>query len=383
MSKIRKLSLVTLACICTATLTYSAGCQKKTQTGKFTEEQMAEYGFAKRDNLPKPSGVLVLSVGEDTITTKEIVTSLAPSLASIAKRGDYNEFVNIAKPAIVKEVKRKLADILLYQAAKKEITGNIDDIIEKAVEKEVNNFVANYGNYAEAQNVIERAGMDWKQFREHQKKLILTQSFLSKKISNNQTIPRQQALEYYEQNKTEFFTQEAKFEFAIIEIVYDKLKDDQLKPEDNQSHPQAAGRIAKELIEKIRSGEDFAELAKKHSHNYSAPKGGIWDPVTPGSLEKPYDVLEPAAEKLQPGQLSEPILAEGRVLIIKLKAKQDAGFIPFGSVQDRIEVYLQLLNRDEQLNKVVEELTANTDVIGLERFINYCLEAAYLQLNPR
>ncbi len=83
--------------------------------------------------------------------------------------------------------------------------------------------------------------------------------------------------------------------------------------------------LAKDLYSQLEAGADFAELAKHHSHGFSANAGGLWKARDPKTLAQPYDILGQACAKLDPGQIAGPIEARGHVFVLKLEAKQQSG----------------------------------------------------------
>ena len=79
-------------------------------------------------------------------------------------------------------------------------------------------------------------------------------------------------------------------------------------------------KTAKEIKEKLNSGEDFAALAKQYSEDPgSKRKGGELSEFGPGMMVKEF---EDAAYKLEVGQLSEPVKSSFGYHIIKLTDKK-------------------------------------------------------------
>lgn len=78
----------------------------------------------------------------------------------------------------------------------------------------------------------------------------------------------------------------------------------------------AARQFAQTLVDRARRGDDFAQLAKDYSEGPAASTGGeINRPVQPAELGPELGKVVGA---LQPGQVSDPIAAEGRFVIFKL-----------------------------------------------------------------
>jgi len=356
--------LALMACL---SISLSVGCSQKDAMGKFTEEEMENIPLATTQDLPTPSGGLVLSVYTETITAEEIIVPIADQLKELASRNNIG-FKTEAGNQILRIVRARVIDILLYQQARKNSPDNIDDALEKAVEKEVNQFVADYGgNYAEAQKQITQSGFtDWNDFRDYKKKLILTQSYISSELKEDAPITHSELLDYYELKKDELFQWSGKLEFLLIDIQIDETlaKD-------------AAMAKAEVAIAKLSAGEDFADVVKQYSSGHRASAGGLWADITLGSLAKPYDILEAHSEKMEPEEISEPITTDGHIFIMKLISRKAGGSEPFGNVQGKIESAIRLQRQRNMFEEVVAGFIEQANIADMQRFVESCTETAY------
>lgn len=359
------------------------GCQKVEQrTGKFNDDQMADFALVDHKNLPEPSGGVVLSVGDDVITAEEIIGSpeLSRYLSSLARQGDFSQFMQQGRGAVSQGVLNKTVDLLLYQMARKNAPDSIDEALETAVESEVNRFVADYdNNYAVALKEIKRRGLvDWEGYRTFQKRMLLTQSYMAEEMKDSRPISRDDMLAHYALVKDEQFKWESEFQFSLIDIVGGKLAAEQVKAGETSS--QAADRVAREVLEKLKQGGDFAGLAREYSNGVYGKKGGKWDKVGLGSLASPYDVLEVQAKNVRPGQVVGPIAAgEGRWFIMKLESYRQAGVAPFSSVEDQVKAAIAYDRRRARYDALVKDLIEKANVRDMQRFVNYCMLMAYKQ----
>lgn len=353
-----------------------SGCSGKPKTGKFNEEQMANFPLARKDDLPQPSGGLVLNVGTETITAQEIIAPIVQSNQAAGKNEDFETFKAKVWPGTANLVLERTTKILMYHEAKKSAPSDIDERLDRVVEQEVNRFVARYrGNYAEAQKVIEEMGMDWDDFRDYIKRSILIESY-TKKSTKDKLITHRELLDYYNAVKEERFKIEGMIEFRLIDIDSGKVVADEGK-----SAKETAQALAERLIKRIEQGEDFGELAREYSHGHRAAQGGLWTPATAGALAEPYDIVEQKCLEMVPGQTSEPVVSGEHVFIIRLENKVEAGHEPFEDVQQKIENEIQLKHRfEEGYEKTISKVIEQADIPNLEEFINYCIEQAYRQI---
>lgn len=76
-----------------------------------------------------------------------------------------------------------------------------------------------------------------------------------------------------------------------------------IKPSQILSDEQAEQRL-RQLRQRIEHGESFADLARRHSEDPSAPQGGDLGWLTPGETVPPF---QRAMDALEPGQISQPV----------------------------------------------------------------------------
>jgi len=356
------------------------GCGNPAESPRFTEEQMEALPFPPRADLPAPSGGMVLSVDDETITVGEIIEPYSEALGQLAAESGYDAFRLRARPRLAQVVRDRIIDILLYRRARKAAPERVEEALEKAVEMEVNRFVAGYGhNYAEAQKAIAQMGLDWKGYREYLKRLLLVQSYLSTEIKDDQPVSHGELVAYYDRVKDERFSWPGELQFRVIDIQPDKLTDDQVDAAAGRMRQQAALAFAEELYRRIRAGEDFAEIAKAHSHGHRAPLGGLWRPVIPGSdsLAAPYDALQARAETMQAGQVSEPFAVDGHVFLVKVETNQPGGVKPFAEVQDVVEQEVRRLKQQDSYNRFVDKMLREAEVSNVNQFVDFCVDQAY------
>jgi parvulin-like peptidyl-prolyl isomerase len=380
MSEMRKLCLYILAgCFLAAV---AGSCQsKKAKQGKFSEAQMAEFALAERQNLPAPSRGLVLSINKEAVTADEIISPLMDTLEPMAAGGNFQRFALQARDLVAQAVINRTTDVLLYQQAKKQSADSINkEALNKAAEAEVNRFVANYrGNVAEANKAIQEKGMGWPQFRDYQKKLLLTQYYISQELGDREPVTHSELLDKYNEMKDEHFSQTGQIRFRLIDIAIDKIEAGE---PGTGAAKEAALKLAQELTERIQGGEDFGELAKTYSNDapHHVAEGGLWAPVTPGSLAAPHDVLENVTQQMEPGDVSGPIEAKGHIFIMKLDSKKKAGSEPFENVQAQIEAQIQFQRRKAALDAMIEKLIRQANIADMDTFVNFCIETAYRRI---
>ena len=370
--------------LCTAALAAAvllcAGCGGRKKYGKYTEEQMQQIGLANKYDLPAPSGnSMVLGIHSETISSDEILADTEEALKPAAGQMDEAAFLVQAQPFVQDIIRRKVTDILLYQQARKTAPDTIDDLLEKAVADEINRFVASYGNdYTLAEKKFKelKMGTDWQSFKAYQKKMIMTQSYISSTLKNEKRFSQQELRDYYAQNKDEVFCKKGEVGFSLIAVWPEEITAEQVA--EGETLQSAAKRIAGEVIEDIENGADFAERAKQF-HGDLAAVGGKVLPVEPGKneLREPYNSLEAEALKMQIGQVKGPIEIDGHLFVLKLDTLVVADCKSFEEVQPLIEQQLLFQHNQQQYTELVSKLVMKSDLAQMDRFTEFCVRQAY------
>ncbi|MCK5225717.1 MAG: peptidylprolyl isomerase [Planctomycetes bacterium] len=339
-----------------------------------TEAELAKIPFAQKQDFPECSGGLVLTVGSETITANEIIAPFTEHFRTTTQPSSFEQFKNQVRPQLETIVSNKISNAMLYQQAKQKMSDNIDEQLEKAAKQEINKFIVGFkGDYARAEESLKQMGMDWDSFKEYQKKLILSQSYISAQLPQNEPITYSNLIKSYNEMKYEFFALPAMLQFRLIDIQPEKLQ----VTDPNQSRQQFAMSMAEDLIKQINQGKDFGELAKIYSHGHRRTFGGLWKPVQPESLAKPYDVLATLAKEIQPGQITDPITVPGHVLIMKLEQKQTDTVKPFEDVQKQIEAKIIFERRKQAIDQISEKLASQAELGNKSAFIDFCLTKIY------
>ncbi len=354
-----------------------SGCVRKAAPG-LTAEQLARIPFPQRSGLPEPAGGFVLAADGETITSEEMVGPLVEPLRSFAQNTDFQRFRMQTRTQFENILTLKISNILLYRQAKKELGENVDEALNKAADVEVRKFIVSFGgDYARAEDTLKQMGMDWDGFKEYQKKMILSQYYMSSKIPKDRSITYSELLDCYNGMKEGLFTVSAVLRFRLIDIEASKLE----QTDPNVSRQQQARKLADELLVRLKAGEDFGEMAKQYSHGHMRESGGLWKPVQPASLAKPYDVLASEAERMEPGQITGPIETDGHIFIMKLEEKQPGKVEPFENVQKELEAKINFERRKKAVDEFGAKLMQQASLGKRNEFVDFCLAEIYIRCN--
>jgi len=164
------------------------------------------------------------------------------------------------------------------------------------------------------------------------KKRIIVEAYLKKKVEESANVSDAELQEFYKKNLDKFKT------------------GDQIKASHILVKSEAE---AKEIEKQLKGGASFEELAKKHSIDGAAPKGGDLGWFGKGSMLPDF---EKVAFSLKEGQISGIVPTKFGYHIIKVTGKRPAGTRSFEEVKDQIKAAVAPEKQQEVFKKLKEEL---------------------------
>lgn len=164
------------------------------------------------------------------------------------------------------------------------------------------------------------------------KRKIVTAKFVKNEVEDKVKVTDKEIKDFYEANKNEFKT----------------------PPMWRASHILVANeREARDILSELAKGADFAELAKTHSIDATASRGGDVGYFRAGQLIPDF---ERECLKLNVGQVSDVVYTQFGYHIIKMTDKKEASVKSFEEARRDVEAGLKLRKRNELFNKLVANL---------------------------
>ena len=161
--------------------------------------------------------------------------------------------------------------------------------------------------------------------------------------------PSEAASRAYYNKHLELFVEPEQVKLSVIVLKVD--------PSSTQSVWNSAHAEAKALHKRLLGGADFSELARLHSGDRSAPRGGDMDYTHRGMLP---EAMHSVVDALKPLQLAEPVqLLEG-VAILRLEGRKPAQQRSFAQVRDRAADLWQRAEGDARWKKLIANLRQAT-----------------------
>jgi parvulin-like peptidyl-prolyl isomerase len=185
--------------------------------------------------------------------------------------------------------------------------------------------------------------------REALRRELIAQKVIEQEVTSKIAVTDQDITDFFNANKEQFnLTEDA---FHIAQIVVTPVRDEGLnnRTGDDATTAQAATAKVQMLMERLKSGTPFNEVAMDYSEEpQSVPRGGDVGLVPVSALRQAPPPLRDAVMKLQPGSVR-VVGMEGGYTIVALLAKQAAGQRDPSMPEVRDGITATLKGRREQL----------------------------------
>jgi len=185
--------------------------------------------------------------------------------------------------------------------------------------------------------------------RESVRRDLLAQKVIEREVASKVTVSDQEVTDFFNANKAQFNLPEDAF--RIAQIVVTGQKDQQIanRTGDDAATPQAAQAKVQMLMERLKAGTPFPDLAMDYSEDpESAPRGGDVGLVPISALNQAPKPLRDAVLKAQPGSVN-VVQMEGGFTIVALVAKQAKGQRDLSMPEVKDGITNTLKSRREQL----------------------------------
>lgn len=184
---------------------------------------------------------------------------------------------------------------------------------------------------------IHDRGVTVQKFREEIENNAVVGYMRNKNIVQTVLVSPYQIEQYYQQN-LRLFQQDEKIKIATIVLRKSATLSEKTDANGKTVSYDPQLEIAKEILYKLDTGTDFADLAKSYSEGSNKDEGGELGWVTQTGKSAIRTDLWPAIAKLQPGQHTEVLATEdGFYYILLVEDRTKASIAPLETVRAQIE----------------------------------------------
>jgi peptidyl-prolyl cis-trans isomerase SurA len=247
-----------------------------------------------------------------------------------------------------RDVLRDLIDqqLLLQKAKDLGITGDTE-LIKRLDEMRKQ---MNLETMEELEKAAEAQGASYEDFKQNLRNQIVTQRVIGQEVGSKLAMNKDEEKKFYEEHKAEMERPE---QVRLSEILIAPktpakpaagAEGKPVPPTDEETEAalEAAKAKAQDLLDQIRKGAKFADLAKQYSDGPSAKDGGDLSDFKRGTLSKD---LEDKVFALKAGDVTDVIRTKQGYVILQAVEHQTAGIPTMKEVEPRIQdaLYMQKL----------------------------------------
>lgn len=273
---------------------------------------------------------VIAKVNDEIITLSEVQERTVRELGRL--RSIENENIPVVEDIMRKVLNRMIEDILILGQGKKIGITISDDRVLAALD-EIKN--TNSLTDEELIAMLEAESQTLEEYKDTIRDQILLSKVISIEIKNRIVVSEKQILRYYENNKKEFW-QAGKVKASHILFLMDETL--------TQTEKNTKEALAEKVLQKIREGVDFVDLAKAYSEDVSADSGGDLGELERGKM---VPELERVVFSMREGEVSGIVRSPYGLHIIKVNQISPGRTIGLEDVRSQI-VNAQRLKRFEK-----------------------------------
>ncbi|MBI4430723.1 MAG: peptidyl-prolyl cis-trans isomerase [Candidatus Omnitrophica bacterium] len=285
---------------------------------------------------------IVAVVNNEPIMQSEVEDVLAPIYFDLKEEYSGQDLMRHVEETRIKVLNQMIEDQLIYQEAEK-LGVKVE---EHEIDEMVDDFKQQFANEEEMSEALTLRGLTIARLRISYRKQIAIRKMHAYEVRSKIMISPQKIQAYYEAHKEEFGE---KGHWLLSSITIRKKEQDILRGTKSE--------VEREKIEGIlmalRSGKDFSDLARQHSEDLHASKGGEMGAIKMTEL---MPEIEEAISKLEKGQISDVIETGRSFHIFRLDDKMPGQYKELNDVRDEILNMLYRKEAEERYKAWMEEL---------------------------
>ena len=275
------------------------------------------------------------------ISFQQEVKAVQAQIRQSGKQVDAEIFEKIQR-----EILDELIDSeLLYQASQKEGL----KISSADIEKEILNVRRRFPSEKAFQRGLEKLGMTMDEMKEKLIKSLTIETFITQHITRDISVAETEIRNFYDSRPELFESPEYVRASHILITVPDEAE---------PSVKKAAQNKLKEIEDRLKNGEDFAELALKYSDGPSKDNGGDIGFFERGEVK----AFEDAAFDLPTGQISSIVKTRFGYHLIKTTDRMQDPPIPYQTAQYDIRKKLELEKSKQCLDEYLKKIRPNAKI---------------------
>jgi peptidyl-prolyl cis-trans isomerase SurA len=250
-----------------------------------------------------------------------------------------------------KDLLRDLIDNSLLVQRGKDMGINVDASVVKQLDQIRQDHKID--SLEDLEKAVTANGEDYEDFKTQIRNQLITQEVIRQAVGSRIVVGHPEVLAYYDKHKQDFVRPE---QVVVREIfVSTEGKTDQEKA--------TLQKKADGLLLRVKSGEDFGELAKRFSDGSTAKQGGDLGTFEKGQLAAN---LEAVAFKLDRGQTTEVLPTKTGFLILQVQEHYASGQQP----EEKVD------------SEIIERLSAEKMKPAMRDYLDMLRQDSYVDVKP-
>ena len=197
--------------------------------------------------------------------------------------------------------------------------------------------------------------------RDRLRRELIAQKVIDREVTAKVSVSDQQVTDFFNANRSQFNLPEDAYHLA--QIIITPVRDQQIsnRTGDDAATPQAAAAKIQMLMEKLKGGAPFGDLARDFSEDpESAPRGGDLGLVPLSAVKQAAPPLRDAVLTMKPGN-AKVVSGNGAYTLVYVVARESAGQRDLSTPNVKQRITDTLRTRREQLLRAAYLTVARTD----------------------
>ncbi len=293
---------------------------------------------------------IAATVNARPITAKEVGVMLGPEvgrlMAEFPRRGpEFERQFEAAKKKVLDELVDR--ELIMSEFRKREQKGA--KLPERVVDQEIDRQVRELynGNTQKLRDELAKARMSMASYRELTREKMIVQAMRQEKFKDAPPpMPSEIQAEYQ-------LAKDAMRDTSKDELDYRKIFIPRLDAANPLATPETQLALAESITEKLKTGADFAELAKEHSADAFASEGGLQTNVPRPDLSPEFAAI---LFKAEPGTVLGPLEDPAGFTIAKVEKIQKGPTPSLSEVKEVIDQRVRAKKTSERYEAWIKDL---------------------------
>ncbi len=287
---------------------------------------------------------IVAIVNDQPITNAEVKATMVPISEKYKLLYEGRELTAKLNEAHQKIVQKLIHDKLILQEAKD--LGIVAD--KQEIETYLQKVKSQFSSEEAFEAALDAQGIKIWDLQNKYKQQLTIKKAVRLLVRSRTIITPSQISEYYQKHKVEFTTPESVTAYQILLRKKETEENSKIKQE------------AEQILEFVRLGSNFSDLAKRYSQGPNAKRGGYMTAIEQGQM---IEEIDNALFSLEPGEASGIVETDLGFHIFKVESKILERTKSLSEAKVQIEEILMEEKSEEIINEWIEELKTRAYIV--------------------